>query len=221
MTYHALAFCGMPGTAADLKILRFSSQKLTCDLQIYGVASVEGAVDTDCGENPICIGYSRGCWNAMRYASKYPAAGVLLIAPHWGNRISLWLRLLLCIPILGTALLCIAGPRSIRKMLQETAFPSEIPAAYQALENIYVQTSILRSAMLSPVYSTAEAQALVQSLHVPVHVIAGERDKALHIAKELKPWLKRLTVVPNAGHALPWTHGNDCVKALNRLIGEL
>ncbi|MDR1759794.1 MAG: alpha/beta fold hydrolase [Fibrobacter sp.] len=221
MTFPVLAFCGMPGTAADLEILRNAAGESSCDLQIYGVASMEEAVIAGRGKIPVCVGYSRGCRNAMRYALQYPAAGVLLIAPHWGNRISPLLRVLLHIPVLGTFLLRKVGPERIRKMLRETAFPEEIPEAYGALENIYAQPSVLRSALLSPAHSMAEAEFLAQSLQVPVHAIAGGCDKALFMAEALRPRLKCLTVIPQAGHALPWTHGKECVKALKELMENL
>ncbi len=221
MTRLILAFCGMPGTATDLEILRNAAGESHGDLPICGVASMEEAVIAGRGKIPVCVGYSRGCWNAMRYASLYPAAGVLLIAPHWGNRVSPLLRFLLCIPGLGTLLLRKAGLGRIRKMLCETAFPEEIPEVYRALENVYAEPSVLRSALLSPIHSIAEAEFLASGLQIPVHVIAGGSDKALFMAEALRPRLKSLTVIPRAGHALPWIHGKECVKVLKELMEKL
>jgi pimeloyl-ACP methyl ester carboxylesterase len=72
--------------------------------------------------------------------------------------------------------------------------------------------------MLSPVHSIAEAQGLIQSLQVPVYAIAGSCDKALYMAEALRPWLKRLVTVHEAGHALPWTHGDVCVEVLGEFL---
>lgn len=214
MTHHVLAFCGMPGTAADLEILQDAARELSYDLRVFGAASIEQAMTFNRAERPICVGYSRGCWNALQYASRNPAAKVLLIAPHWGNRVSPFVRLLLRLPLLGTILLCLTGPKRIQKMLRETAFPKDAPAAYKALEKAYARPSVLRHAMLAPAHSTDEVVSIIQSSRIPVYAIAGERDKALHLAEALRPWLNKLTIIPQAGHALPWTHGKECVKEL-------
>jgi pimeloyl-ACP methyl ester carboxylesterase len=147
-----------------------------------------------------------------------PLRGVLLIAPHWGKRVSLIVRALLHIPFPGEALLRITGPAKIQNLLRESVDPQPIPAPYAALGPIYAQTHILRRSLLEPCFAETEVHEFLRCIQAPVHVLVGQNDKALPMAQVVRTFAKSFTIIPKAGHALPWTHGELCVQHLKHFL---
>ena len=218
-TVTVIAFCGCPGLASDLEVLQKSCDTEKMDVKIRGCTSLADA-EALVGEKTIfVIGYSRGAWNALQFIFNHPVKGALLISPHWGTPVSKGLRTLATLPWISNILFRILGPRSIHKMIVASCFPARVPSEYAALEKEYRKPNILRRCFVDPGPNQEQINFIEMQIRIPVHVLVGSSDedskKAFSLLVREYPFY---TCVSEAGHALPWTHSQDCVFALKKLL---
>jgi hypothetical protein len=145
--------------------------------------------------------------------------GALLISPHWGTPVSKGFRTLATLPWISDILFRILGPRRIRKMLAASCSPASVPSEYAALETKYRKPDVLRRCFVDPGPNQEQINFIEKQIRIPVHVLVGASDadskKAISIFVNEYPFY---TCIAEAGHALPWTHSEDCVFALKKLL---
>lgn len=198
MTFHH----GSPGRPEDVKQLApLQNQFLIKSLNRY---------KKEQSQSQIQCGYSFGGVEALRQAMKNGAQEVILISPYLFPKKSpsIATKTLLGAPLLGDKIVSLMGKKAIDELMEKSSAPAAIPASYREDALFYKNPKILKKAVLEKDYNQEELKKQIRSSSLKITAIIGEQDKE---AQEQCEILKQLTsveikTIPNAGHALPWTH---------------
>lgn len=198
MTFHH----GSPGRPEDVKQL--------APLQNQFLIKSLNRTKKEQSQSQIQCGYSFGGVEALKQAMKNGAQEVILISPYLFPKKSpsLATKTLLGAPLLGDKIVSLMGKKAIDELMEKSSAPAAIPASYKEDAAFYKNPKILKKAVLEKDYNQEELKKQIRSSALKITAIIGEQDKEAHEQCEI---LKQLTsieikTIPNAGHALPWTH---------------
>lgn len=191
----------------------------------------------DCGvRSPVLLGsHSIGALVALRLAIRHPdlVAGIVAFAPPLYatpesarreiSSIDPLARVLLSNEPIGERL-CAAMCRypAVAAALVRFAHPT-LPAPLAA-DRVRHSWSSYRETLSSLVIA-AEAPSWIAEVDVPIRIVAGARDGAVDLSfLRSLPRLHEhvsLRVVPDAGHDLPLTHPEECVRELRDALARV
>ena len=218
---------GSPGTPADFEEIQKllpASNWLCLDRFSNPQRQTEGAV--------IQVGYSWGSVSAIESALENPnlTKAVILISPYLfvSKKMSPLIKTLLSMPIIGNALLSKMAPSSISKMINDSSYPSDVPSSYRPFEQVFANPKILKPSMFEkdiPTESIVQNIKKLKTLAIPIFVIRGDSDKTSGDGDQFKLLSNHLdyteVIVPNGGHALPWTHSQGVANEFQKLVDNL
>lgn len=178
------------------------------------------------------LGYSWGAVDAVKSAVEHSeqTKAVILISPFMfvTKKMSPLIKTILSLPVVGNFMLSKMAPKSINKMIVDSASPSEIPENYKSSELLFSNPGILKPAMFEKDIPTSDIIKTIEKLellNIPVLLIRGDADKTSNDNEQfnkLKKYLKYEEVVlPRAGHALPWTHTKGVQDEIKRFLSNV
>ena len=191
-----------------------------------------GALDELHVERPILVGHSWGGALALAYALAYPrdVSGLVLLAPavYEGDDGVSFLSKLPAWPVIGDVVNFLFTPLIsswlVRTDLQKAFSPDAVPKHYlrhtlaewtvpKKVKWYSVDDALLDEYLpkLSPRYGELKAPIVIVTGDSDLIVPANENAHRLH--KELPN--SHLTVLPNAGHQIPFTHPDAVVEAVD------
>lgn len=175
------------------------------------------------------VAYSWGAYLALAYLHRFPenVTGILLINPLVVDHrpLSAAVNLLMATPLLRSIVLRLRSRSMAAAYVRRTFAPQEPTQEVRAkLESFLSQVQIWRgAAAYKKLMMTAPLSEQVEKSSVPIRVLYGEKD---HVApmEEQKPVIERFgrptsTIVPEAGHALPWTHPALILEEITTKLG--
>jgi pimeloyl-ACP methyl ester carboxylesterase len=179
-------------------------------------------------KNPtLAMAYSFGCRQALLDAShKKNESPLILIAPYLfpTNSPSLIKKAVLRTPLLGDKVLSLLGPKSIKQFLTDSSHPAPVTQAYRDQSKLYLAPKLLKKSILEKEVSDTELAQSLKSIHTnkKICLIRGENDKTSPFEEQIKPILENLNIrefiIPNAGHALIWTHPKEVAEIINNYL---
>lgn len=220
---------GSPGAPEDFSLLLKALKEDLAGTNVLTYDRLNKKPKNDL-DAEVHIGYSFGAVAALKYAAKSEHSKlVILIAPYLfpTKKPGALMKGLLSIPPFKNYALPLLAKKGIEKMLQESAHPHAVPESYQQNAKEYLNPKRLSQALLEKEISAKKITKRLEKLkarNIPVLVIIGEEDQTSY-AKEKKeeqfaPLLPykniHIKTLPNAGHALLWTH----TKEISEMIGE-
>ncbi len=218
---------GSPGTPADyeeIQKLLPASKWICLDRYQNPTRQPEGAV--------IHVGYSWGSVEAIKSALENPSLtkAVVLISPYLfvSKKMSPAIKTILSLPIVGNLLLSKMAPSSIAKMMVDSSYPSEVPTSYKPNEQVFTNPNVLKPAMFEkdiPTESIVKNLKELKNLPIPVLVIRGDSDKTSGDGDQFKLLKNHIdfseVIIPEGGHALPWTHTKGVTDEFQKLVDNL
>jgi pimeloyl-ACP methyl ester carboxylesterase len=223
-----VAHHGSPGTVDDFRYLKSEFTQLNWH-------SVDRYKD-DHGPGQgslIQVGYSWGSVEAIKSAVKQKehTKGIILISPYMfaSNKMSPVIKTILSLPILGSLMLSKMAPKSIVKMIKDSASPNKVPENYRICETLFSKPEILKPAMLEkdiPTSDIINSLEKAKSLDIPVLVIRGDADETSNNNNEQFEILSKYlefeeVILKSAGHALLWTHTRGVQDEIKRFLSNL
>lgn len=179
--------------------------------------------DIKCQGTRIEVGYSFGCFEALKNALKHNVKTVVLISPYIypSARPSTVKKALLKTPIISSVLLGVVGNSSVNKMLLESSYPAQVPDNYRLDANNYLIPYYLRESVFEKDISQNEVTDLLNAhaqAKTRIIIVRGRDDKTSQYKAQIEPLLKinqaKEIVLDMAGHALLWTHPKEIAQAL-------
>ncbi len=216
---------GSPGAPQDFSHIKKHFSDF--DLHFYDRVKKERKGDL---EAEIHIGYSFGCVKALKYAAKSDRTKlVILVAPYLfpTKKPGALMKGLLMFDLFRNTALPALAKKSIEKMLKESSHPHPIPEIYAEDAKEYFNTERLAHSILEKDIADKKVIKRLEQLkakNIPVVVIIGEGDqtsyKGVNKERQFDPLLVykniQIKTIPEAGHALLWTH----IKELSVLIND-
>ena len=220
---------GSPGAPQDFSHIK----KYFPDMEIHLYDRVKKERKGDL-EAEIQLGFSFGCVKALKYAAKNDRTKmVILVAPYLfpTKRPGALMKGLLMFDLFRNTALPALAKKSIEKMLKESSHPHPIPEIYEKDAKEYFNTERLAHSILEKDISEEKVIKRLEQLkskNIPVIVIMGEGDqtsyKGANKERQFDPLLVykniHIKTIPEAGHALLWTHTKELSTLINESIGK-
>lgn len=175
------------------------------------------------------IAYSWGAYLALAYLKKYVENvwGVLLInpclIPSQEEGMSRPKKALLAIPLLRSLIFRMRC-RSFASEYVSKNFAPDFPTAEtrRSLESFLSQSLVWRGeAVYQELMQEKPIDGNLKDIQIPVRVLFGKQDRVAPIESQLSILEKlpnmNARVIPDAGHALPWTHTSCILEEVNKL----
>ncbi len=225
-----LCFHGSPGLAADFHFLKSAVPSVTVFAGPRAGYPDFSAFPSKKEAQRIVVGYSWGARVALEWARAHSAEvdGVVLISPYLqASQPTGGLKgAILALPVLGEWILRRAAPTAIEAFLTESSSPAAVPAFYRAQKEALSSPRVLLASILEKTISLLDLRAIERSLYnKPALIVWGAEDKtsseAVHIAPLRSVFSKvREVKIPEAGHALVYTHPDIILAELKSFITE-
>ncbi|GIW72293.1 MAG: hypothetical protein KatS3mg102_1835 [Planctomycetota bacterium] len=227
-----IALHGNPGTGADLEPLaaRLGAQgpRVVVPSRPPAGAPLEELVaELDRlaleAEQLCLLGYSWGCYLALRYArlAARPPAAIVLVNPYLvaQNPLSPLVPVALGLPLLGRLL--VRGVAAKAPAFIETVFAPEPPPAETAaaLRARLADPVMWRGAVRYKLLQQREPLAALAQPPARMLVVRGSADRVADWQVQQRPLagiLPRIEIeeVPGAGHGLPWTRTAELARRI-------
>lgn len=201
------------------------------DIDVYA-----DLIDQKCGGKTWLFGYSMGCFIASKIAIKYPekVKGIIMAAPYLipDNPAEKPSSLpdLAKGAFLGTILgivLPLASQTRMQKHIENVFSPAPVPDDYvETWLPRYTRFETLMAVMTDKnamLNTLKEVHDGLKNIHCPVFVLIGEQDKICSVENNKKllndnlPEAK-LRIIAEGGHALPFTHPQDCLNLIREVL---
>jgi acyl-CoA synthetase (AMP-forming)/AMP-acid ligase II/pimeloyl-ACP methyl ester carboxylesterase len=226
MTPHFITFHGSPGTPYDFEPLKRAIVQAKWDGFIrYTETAPE--VQTSKSKFTIAIGFSYGCTEAIHFAAKNKNVDALiLIAPylHPGKQ-SLLKKLIVVLPVIGTAILNGKKEDVINEFVTKSASPVQAPSYYLEYAEHLKNPQLLKAAVWEKKEQASELKESLENLkqrNISIHTIYGKQDQTSAYNDQIAPLLKEyqttIEIIENAGHALPYTHVAETAKSIGAFV---
>lgn len=160
------------------------------------------------------LGYSYGCRVAIKDVAKNSTNvnGLILVAPFLLKKTSGAIKTVMKLPGISDALIGLSAKKAITEMVTKGSLPmTPPPGEYVNDAKKYGKLSLLKEAVCEKNDNLSDLKSDLKSIsHIPVLLIRGDCDESADVAQYLKEAGIHFEeqVVPNAGHALLWTHPN-------------
>jgi pimeloyl-ACP methyl ester carboxylesterase len=169
------------------------------------------------------VAYSWGAYLALAYLNRFPenVTGIVLINPlvKETKKVCPFGKTLLSVPLVGTLTLKWRGKKMTANLLERT-FSPEKPSAEvrKILEKDLVQPQVWRGSLKYKKLMLSQPLPTLAPSTCKIKVLYGARDSVAPM-EEQQPSLASLmgvetVIIPNAGHALPWTHTATVLDAI-------
>lgn len=226
---------GSPGSPNDFSHLK----KHLSDLEIIEVdrieekkAGVKDKIKELTKNATIQLGYSFGCTRALKYAVKNKNTKlVILVSPYLfpTKKPGALMKGLLISDLFRNLALPAMAKKSIEKMLIESSHPKSVPESYQNDAKLYFNGERLSHSILEKDIKHEKIIKRLEELkakNIPVIVIMGEGDqtsyKGVNKENQFDPLLTfkniQIKTLPDAGHALLWTHPKELANLVNECL---
>lgn len=229
---------GSPGSPNDFSHLK-KQLKDHQDLELITVDRVFEKIDGNkekikeqTKSATIQLGYSFGCTRALKYAVKNKNTKlVILVAPYLfpTKKPGAVMKGLLLFDTFRNLALPALAKKSIEGMLKESSHPKAIPETYQADAKEYFNAQRLAHSILEKDIKHEKILKRLDELkakNIPVIVIMGEGDQTSYRGQnkenQFDPLLTfkniHIKTIPEAGHALLWTHTKELAQLVSAAI---
>lgn len=240
--FSVYCYHGSPGVPEEFNQMRENLIQLNSDLKVKQlVRTGYPSIDLDSEASAlvkfdpasVLVGYSFGAYDCLKDSLRVlredpkKIKGIVLVSPYLypEKKIGSFQKWIVKNPLFGDLILNRKGPKAIRNMLYESSFPRATPISYIQVERKLSHPRVLRAGILEKAeWSTSTLHSLleeIQSFGVPVGLIWGKQDQTSSEERQIAPLREKLdilkeTQIPNAGHAIPWTHPKDLAIFLNQ-----
>ena len=222
-----LAHHGSPGSNRDFFHLKVMLPEFHFDF----LDRVENK-STNTSPPNIQLGYSFGCVSAInRAADNDSTERIILISPYLytEKKVGLVLKHIMNTKALSKPLLNLMGPKKIEKLLVNSSSPHGVPDIYREDSYSFSKPERLSHAIIEKEHDLSTLFASLKTLEkrkVPIYIIYGDNDLTSSYDDQIKPLIEfsnvELFSIPNAGHALLWTHTEilaNKIKSFTEKIG--
>lgn len=193
-------------------------------------------IDRRCNGSAWLFGYSMGCHIAARIAMRHPAKvkGIIMAAPYLTpdnpSEKPTSIPELAKGAVIGTALgivLPLVSQTKMQQHLEKVFIPAPLSddfrdtwlPRYTRFESLMAMMTD-KNNMLKTLNEVRDG---MKSLKCPVYVIFGEKDAVCSVENQKKVIAEcipaaKLQSIPEAGHALPLSHAEDCIRTIKEAL---
>jgi pimeloyl-ACP methyl ester carboxylesterase len=232
---NTIFFPGNPGTPDDFEALgqQLGLKKSSCLNYQYSTKHIDDVLSgsdmsqlSASAEAQIWIAYSWGCYFALYLMTKgIKPRQLILISPYItpSNPMAKWLGQAVGFPFIGAILGKLIANSKTDSFIADSAAPARLSeSAALELSSRYKNPNIWKRAILLKEIQTNRDALDLNAVKIAskVLVIFGEQDKfkreQVDAIKASSSFAKNISIVniPNAGHALIWTHVNELSHAI-------
>jgi pimeloyl-ACP methyl ester carboxylesterase len=176
------------------------------------------------------VAYSWGAYLALAYLQRFPenVTGLLLINPLLVDRkpLGFGAKVMLNTPILRSVILKFLSRKMAKEYINKTFYPIEPPDEIRnQLQAFLSYSSIWRgAAAYKKLMVTKPLPEEFSCFNIPIKVLFGAQDEVAPKAVQMEVLQKLNSVsfdtIPNAGHALPWSHPGCIIEKIQGLKME-